>query len=241
MKSKIFIILLLAAYFPLVAIGQRTDHKSRKKVTITGFVTDANRNPVAGAIVLIDNANTNTFTNRKGFYKLKVRPDAVLITILTFNNTVAEAPIEGQRTINFTLKGTNYSQNNKPGKSETDKDINIGYGSVDRKNLTTPVSKLDVDENKNTPYMNIYEMIRGKVPGVEVNGKSIRIQGASSFYLSTEPLFVVDGMIVSSVDDISPFDVKSIEVLKGAAASIYGSRGANGVILIYLKGSSRKK
>jgi TonB-dependent SusC/RagA subfamily outer membrane receptor len=84
-------------------------------------------------------------------------------------------------------------------------------------------------------------MIRGEVPGVEVNGKTIRIRDAFSFYLNTEPLLVIDGMNVPSLDDISPFDVKSIEVLKGAAASVYGSRGANGVILITtMKGGDKR-
>ena len=80
-------------------------------------------------------------------------------------------------------------------------------------------------------------MIRGEVPGVQVNGTSIIIQGASSLTLSTEPLFVVDGIVVNSIDYISPISVKSIEILKGSAASIYGSRGANGVILIRLIGT----
>jgi TonB-dependent SusC/RagA subfamily outer membrane receptor len=67
-----------------------------------------------------------------------------------------------------------------------------------------------------------------------VNGTSIRIQGASSLLLSTEPLFVVDGITVNSISDIQPLMVKSIQVLKGSSAAIYGSRGANGVILINL-------
>jgi TonB-dependent SusC/RagA subfamily outer membrane receptor len=84
-------------------------------------------------------------------------------------------------------------------------------------------------------------MIRGEVAGVQVNGKSIRIQGPSSFNLSTEPLFVVDGIVVTSIDEISPQMVKSIDILKGSAASIYGSRGSNGVILINLIGSPDRK
>lgn len=80
-------------------------------------------------------------------------------------------------------------------------------------------------------------MLRGEVPGVQVYGKSIKIQGASSFIASTEPLLVVDGVAVSTIDDIQPRMVKSIEVLKGSAATIYGARGANGVILITLKSS----
>jgi TonB-dependent SusC/RagA subfamily outer membrane receptor len=74
-----------------------------------------------------------------------------------------------------------------------------------------------------------------------VNGNSIQIQGSSSFNLSTEPLFVVDGIVVESVENISPTMVENITVLKGASASIYGSRGANGVILITLIGAPGMK
>jgi TonB-dependent SusC/RagA subfamily outer membrane receptor len=80
-------------------------------------------------------------------------------------------------------------------------------------------------------------MIRGEVAGVQVMGNSIRIQGVGSLTLSTEPLYVVDGNVVNSISDIQPYNVKSIEILKGSSASIYGSRGANGVILIKLIGS----
>jgi TonB-dependent SusC/RagA subfamily outer membrane receptor len=82
-------------------------------------------------------------------------------------------------------------------------------------------------------------MIQGKVPGVDVVGNKITIRGVGSLNLSSDPLFVVDGVAVSSIDNISPREVKSITVLKGASAAIYGTRGANGVILITLIGSGR--
>jgi TonB-dependent SusC/RagA subfamily outer membrane receptor len=78
-------------------------------------------------------------------------------------------------------------------------------------------------------------MLRGEIPGVEVVGHSITIRGASTATMNTEPLFVVDGTPVMSIENILPQEVKSIDVLKGSAASIYGTRGTNGVILITLK------
>ena len=75
-------------------------------------------------------------------------------------------------------------------------------------------------------------MITGTIPGVQVNGKNIAIRGQSSLYNTSGPLFVVNGVIVTSIDHIRPIDVKSIEVLKSSSAAIYGSRGSNGVILI---------
>ena len=81
-------------------------------------------------------------------------------------------------------------------------------------------------------------MIRGEVPGVQVVGTQILIRGMSSINSSNDPLLVVDGMPVSSIDNISPRQVKSISVLKGSDAAIYGTRAAGGVILIDLKGAS---
>jgi TonB-dependent SusC/RagA subfamily outer membrane receptor len=83
-------------------------------------------------------------------------------------------------------------------------------------------------------------MIRGEVPGVRVVGNTISIQGPSSMNSGTQPLLVVNGMVVETIDDIRPQSVKSIDILKGSAASIYGSRGANGVVLITLIGAEKK-
>ena len=116
---------------------------------------------------------------------------------------------------------------------EPQEEVNIGYGTAPRDQLTTSVSSVKIDEN--VPYTNIYEMIQGKCAGVVVRGTSIQIRGIGSINLSTEPLFVVDGIEVNDVSHIHPRDVKDIQVLKDSAASIYGSRGANGVILITLK------
>jgi len=100
---------------------------------------------------------------------------------------------------------------------------------------------VDFQDSPYASFQNIYDMIRGRFPGVEVSGTSIRIMGSSSLNVSTEPLFVVDGVIVNSIDDISPQNVKSIEVLKGPDATVYGTRGANGVIIITrLSGKDKK-
>ena len=112
--------------------------------------------------------------------------------------------------------------------------INIGYGTVDKKSVVSPVTKVNSEKDPYV-YKDIYEMLRGK-PGVQVIGRSVKIQGGVNSLMSgTEPLFVVDGVTVNSIDNIIPQTVKSIEILKGSSASIYGSRGANGVILITLK------
>lgn len=240
MKIRNYILVLLASCLSLATFCQKTDTRS-KKIIINGIVTDSTLNPIAGAMILIDNKSTDIITDVNGNYKVKARFNAKSIAVFTFTNGSGEESIGGRTTINFMLKGKAPTQKKKPDLMENDNSVNIGYGSVDRKDLTTPVNKLEVDGNKNVTYANIYEMITGRFPGVQVSGKSIQIQGVSSFNLSTEPLLVVDNVIVTSIDDIHPNDVRSIEILKGASASIYGSRGATGVILIYLKGPGVRK
>ena len=119
------------------------------------------------------------------------------------------------------------------GPSRMQEKVNIGYGTATREQLTSSVSSVAIDDS--IPYANIYEMIQGKCAGVMVRGTSILIRGVSSINLSTEPLILVDGIEVSDISHINPRDVKDIHILKDSAASIYGSRGANGVILITLK------
>lgn len=117
--------------------------------------------------------------------------------------------------------------------------VNVGYGSLERKEVSTSVTKIDSKDVGEAAYANIFEYMEGRVPGLIISWSgstaTINIRGANSFYGSTEPLFVVDGSVVDRIDDINPREVKSIEVLKDGGAAIYGSRGANGVILITLK------
>jgi len=117
--------------------------------------------------------------------------------------------------------------------------INIGYTEIRKDRLTTSVSDVKVDEKVISSYSNIYDYIRGKVPGVNVMGSGpnakIVIRGINSINCPTDPLFIVDGREVSDISTINPMDVKSISVLKDASSSIYGVRGANGVIIITLK------
>lgn len=226
MKIKIFTCILLAI-FALNSINAQ-----KKKITVTGHVVDGTNSAVTNAIVMVDGNKTNKVTNEKGFYKIKVKPENTTIGIFTYSNGVRQEPINGRTVIDFTFEG---SVANQPGTNDPgDEVVDIGYGKVKKRNLTSNVSKIDGTNPKYASYRNIYDMLRGEVPGVQVSGTSIRIQGASSLTLSTEPLFVVDGVSVNSIDHILPQMVKSIQVLKGSSAAIYGSRGANGVLLINL-------
>ncbi len=237
MKLKVFLIILLSFLYISITSGQNKN----KKIIVTGLVTDVRQKPMVGALVLIDGRNTNITTNKSGHYKLKVRPDADSITIVTFTNGLSTVSINGRTNIDFILGGAPLSQKNAQNKQSNDQQVNIGYGNVSQKSLSTPVSTIDARNRKYASYKNIFEILRG-TPGVTVNGNSVRIQGQSSINSGTQPLFVVDGIPVETVDGIPPSSVESISVLKGASTSIYGSRGANGVIIITLiKGSDRER
>jgi len=225
----------------LAGIPDLQAQKPGKKFTVSGTVVDANNNPVSGAYILINNKNTDVQTDPKGFYKIKVRPSDTLITAFIMNGGLKEELINGRTTINFKLSGVISPVASKPEiKKDDELEYNIGYGTVKKKEMTTTVGKINGTNKKYASYTNIYEMIKGEVPGVHVAGKKITIQGPTSLNLSTDPLIIVNGIETNNLDDISPLQVKSIEVLKGAAASIYGSRGANGVIIITLFGSDGK-
>jgi TonB-dependent SusC/RagA subfamily outer membrane receptor len=238
MRSTFVLILLISSLIFVPASGQ----KNNKKITVTGIVTDSGQRPLSGALLMVDGTNTGIATDNSGYYKLRVKPDADSITVVTFTSGVRTLPIQGKTTINFVMGGNpgpEITSNVNPG---NEKKIDIGYGNVSQKDVLTQVNTVDARSHKYDSYKNIYEILKG-LPGVVVKGNSIQIQGPSSFTSGTEPIYVVDGMVVESIDGISPSMVESISVLKGASASIYGSRGANGAILITLingKEKSRK-
>ncbi|MCX6302603.1 MAG: TonB-dependent receptor plug domain-containing protein [Bacteroidia bacterium] len=240
MKNRIS--MLLCVFLTVNSITGLYGQKSGGKITITGsvvIVVDGADFPVANAIIMVDGEKIGNVTDRKGFYKIKVRQENKKIGVYTFANGMIEEVLDGRNNINFTFKGTvPYQINYKadPG----DEPVDIGYQTVKKKDLIVPVGKVDGTKSKYASYNTVYEMIRGEIPGVLVNGTSIMIRSATSINSGTEPLFVVDGVPVTTIDNIQPQMVRSIEVLKGSAASIYGSRGSNGVILInLLKGNDR--
>lgn len=117
--------------------------------------------------------------------------------------------------------------------------IYIGYGYIKKKNLTNSVSKVEVNELQVGSYANIGEYLKGRVAGLQVmkvgSGYKYLIRGVGSLNSPTDPLFLVDGIEVRDIDFVNPNDVLTVEVLKDASASIYGNRGANGVIVITTK------
>lgn len=120
-----------------------------------------------------------------------------------------------------------------------DEFVEMGYGKVSKKTNTYSVSSVKTKDSDLATYANIFEYLRGRVAGVDVRpDNSIVIRGINTINGNTDPLFIVDGIEVADISNIPPQEIKSISVLKDASASIYGSRGGNGVILITLKGSN---
>ena len=108
--------------------------------------------------------------------------------------------------------------------------VETGYGSSRRDEITGSISKVKMNDAQS--YTNMYDYLRGRVPGVTVVGKTIRIRSVDTPNGNADPLILVDGVPVDDISDINPGDVQSVEVLKDSSSSIYGIRGANGVILI---------
>jgi iron complex outermembrane receptor protein len=237
MKSTI----LLLSIFIITSSVSSFAQKSGKKYYITGQVLDNNNKPVSGAMVLIDNKSSGVNTDKNGMYKVKIKGDAARISILNLSGGLMNEAINGRIVINFKLNNVKPLEETLKQENPDDEVVNIGYGYARKKDLATNVGNINGQNTKYASYQDVYKMIQGEVPGVQVAGKKITIRGISTINASSDPLVLVDGVEMllddnNTLDAINPRLVKSINILTGSAAAIYGSRGANGVILITLIG-----
>jgi outer membrane receptor protein involved in Fe transport len=229
MKRNYFIFLLITVCLWSFAYGRADAKNSDKLVTISGKVLNAENKPVAGAVLYVDDLKTNISTKNNGSYKIKVSASAINIEVRSAEYGTSKKPINGQTLIDFTLSGSN----EQVLKSENTKKEKVARDTI-KKSSKTRGTKMNT-------YNDIYQMIRGEVSGVVVSGKSVQIQQGHSFFGSSTPLFVINGVIVNSIDDVNPREVKSIKILKGTEAAIYGINGTNGVISIILKNGTEKE
>jgi TonB-linked SusC/RagA family outer membrane protein len=201
---------------------------------ITGIVTGENNQPLVGAAVKVKGSNVGTTTNEKGEFTITAADDAILV-ITYVGYSEKEVPVNGQTNLGIQLT---VSQN------QLEQVVVVGYGTQVKKNVTGAVSVVTAADMANRPIVNTGEALQGKAAGVQVtsvSGKpgaslSIRIRGSSSISAGNEPLYVVDGIPMTDIAAFSPNDIESISVLKDAAsASIYGTRAANGVVVITTK------
>jgi TonB-dependent SusC/RagA subfamily outer membrane receptor len=229
MKILTFII-CIALFLPASNVSAQ---KPARKFAISGVVLDINDQPIANAIVMVNGVKTTAMTDANGYYSVKVKPTAKTIGVVALGSGIVEQEIEERTEINFYFnKESIVTQEVDPAVISNEQSVNTGYNEVEKKNLTTPISR--VKGSKIRSYSSIYEMLQ-TVPGVRVTGNTVVVQDAQNLQGYVEPLFVVDGVQVSSIDDIVPATVESIEVLKGAAATIYGTRAYGGVVLIKRK------
>lgn len=206
------------------------------EIDLNGVVVGVDGQPLPGATVKVKGSTKLFLTNAKGEFSIPAIPEkSVLIVTYTGYNPM-EIAVNGRKKITITL-------------SEDQKQLTevavIGYAEVQRKDLTGAVSSLQAKEFENTPVIRIDQMLQGKIAGADVTsmtgepgtGTSIRIRGARSITADNEPLYVVDGVLdAGDLNSINPNDVASVDVLKDVSSTaIYGSRGANGVILITTK------
>ena len=202
---------------------------------VSGVVYDTNGDPAIGANVIVKGTTNGTITDMDGKYTLEVPANAILqISYIGYNTQ--EIPIGNKTTININLKEDTQA---------LDEVVVVAYGTQKARSVTGSMSKLDASELSDMPVSQIGEKLQGKFSGVQINqangepngGLVIRVRGAASINGGNEPLVVIDGFpTTSGLASISPDEIENITVLKDAAsASLYGSRAANGVILVTTK------
>lgn len=205
--------------------------------TITGKVTDADGKAVAGASVLVKGTKLGTSANDEGKFSISVNPTAKILIFSGVGLLTQEVKIGTESSISITLA---------PGDKSLDEVVVVGYQAVKRKDLNGAVSVVSGKELAQKPNQNFTQLLQGKSSGLQVVGSSgqpgsigyIRIRGTGSINASSEPLIMVDGIQVSTTAFalINANDIENVSVLKDASsAAIYGSRAANGVIVVTTK------
>lgn len=227
-----FYLLVLSLILPVFAFAQKS---------ITGTVVDGNFNePIIGASILEKGTVNGTITDIDGKFQLTVSDDATIV--ISYIGYVTQEIVVG--------KTSNFNVVLKEDSKQLEEVVVVGYGVQKKSSMTAAVTSVSADELSKQVTSNVASALQGRAPGVEIlqNGAeaggdvSILIRGAGSFG-STEPLYIVDGAVSNNgINSLNPNDIESIEILKdGSAAAIYGSRAANGVVLVTTKSGKSGK
>ncbi|NJC28328.1 SusC/RagA family TonB-linked outer membrane protein [Neolewinella antarctica] len=212
-----------------------------QSVTIAGTVTGPNGTPLIGATVAETGTTTGTVADLDGAYSLTVSGPEAEVSVTYTGYRTARRKVNNQSSINFVLQED----------SETlEQIVVVGYGSQKRSDITGSVTSVGSAELETAVFNTVDQLLQGRAAGVQVtssngapgSGSTIRIRGSNSILAGNGPLYVVDGIPIAGTPNFNPQDISNIEVLKDASATaIYGSRGANGVILVTTKrGTSGK-
>lgn len=215
--------------------------------TVTGLVTDQSGQPVIGVTIIEQGTTNGTTTGLDGTYTLKLRGggNSATLTFQSLGFVSQTIAVNGRTKIDVKLAEDAVA---------LDAVVAIGYGTVKQKDLTTAVSVVKTDDLNRRPITSASGALQGKAAGVQViqpngapgQGMVVRVRGASSISSSNDPLYVVDGIPVGegnyAIAYLSPNEIESMQVLKDASsAAIYGSRAANGVVLITTKQGNKAK
>ena len=201
---------------------------------VQGVVTDNFEEPLPGVNITIKGTTTGVMTGADGSYSINV-PDENVVLVFSYIGFVKQEILVGNQTvINLTMKEDT---------QQIEEVVVVGYGVVRKSDLTSAVSSISTKTFQDQPVYRVQQIFEGRSAGVAVTNTSgmigsnpqIRIRGATSYNLSNDPLYVIDG-VPTGVGSLNPSDIQSIEILKDASATaIYGSRGSNGVILVTTK------
>lgn len=204
---------------------------------ITGTVTDAQSGEtLPGVNVLVKGTTTGTSTGSDGSFELNVpsRQDTLVFSFIGYQTQ--EVPISGRTTVDVDLQSQAIAGEEL---------VVVGYGTQSTRQLSSSVQNISSEDLEDAPVAQVGQMLQGKLSGVKINqttgrpgeGVKIQVRGAASITAGADPLYVVDGMPISGdIGNLNPSEIKSISVLKDAAAtSLYGSRAANGVVLVETK------
>lgn len=207
---------------------------TQAQYAVTGRVIDDKGQPVAGAAVMVKGSSKGTTTNAEGYFSITLPPGSALV-IRSIGYQTKELHIQSEKNLQVSLKAV---------ATELD-EVTVSYGKQRQRDVTGSIATLGTEKLQDQPVMQFAQQLEGKVAGVSVmessgqpgRGVDFRIRGAASFYLNNQPLFVIDGLpITGSINNINPDEIETFTVLKDASATaLYGSRAANGVILITTK------
>lgn len=223
--------LLLTALISLFAVGGFAQDK-----TVTGKIIDSAGEPVTGANVLVKGTTNGTISDINGNFTLQGVPNDATVVISFMGYQTQELPVTGRTRLEVTMTED----------SETlEEVVVVGYGVQRKTDVTGAMARVGEAELRAMPVKNALEGMQGKAAGVDITNSqrpgevgTINIRGVRSINAGQGPLYVVDGMVIQNggIENINPADIESIDILKDASATaIYGSRGANGVVLVTTK------
>ncbi|MFK8163982.1 MAG: SusC/RagA family TonB-linked outer membrane protein [Lewinella sp.] len=225
----------------LVILCQVLTFTAYSQVTVKGTITSSEDEPLIGATVMLKNTTTGTISDVDGSFFLTVPTvmDTLVFTYTGFSNE--EVPLAGRTKVDVTLSAVS---------TLMDEVVVVGYGTSQRGNVSGSISNVGSERLETRPVTRVEQALSGQMAGVRVRTTSgdlgaplqVIIRGSSSVSASNEPLYVVDGFPTTDISDLVVGDIASIDVLKDASsAAIYGSRGANGVVLITTKSGQKGK